>query len=206
LPDPDRLYGHIVGRKGDGHNWVSAGFGGKKRRKAALAVTREGRGTIPDLPLRKDAEKRTSGGLERGTGIEPVSQAWEAWARPLYQPRPRISYRKRGYAVSKVAPGRKLLGQENRSPRKHTSVTRVRNSARKHIPGRLSRHERPAGRGDGVVAPDSAARAFRAGYEPMASGTPRQCPEGKRTSGISVHTVALPLLQSQQPPAAYKIF
>src|SRR5512146_2488842 len=25
--------------------------------------------------------------MERGTGVEPVSQAWEAWARPIYQPR-----------------------------------------------------------------------------------------------------------------------
>jgi hypothetical protein len=25
--------------------------------------------------------------MERGTGIEPVAQAWEAWVLPLYEPR-----------------------------------------------------------------------------------------------------------------------
>ena len=30
--------------------------------------------------------------LERGTGVEPVSQAWEAWARPIYQPRSEQPY------------------------------------------------------------------------------------------------------------------
>lgn len=31
-------------------------------------------------------------------------------------------------------------------------------------------------------------------------------PQGRSTGGIAVHNVALPLLQSQQPPAAYRIF
>jgi Icc-related predicted phosphoesterase len=31
-------------------------------------------------------------------------------------------------------------------------------------------------------------------------------PEGKSASGIPVHNVALPLLQAQKPPAAYKVF
>lgn len=29
-------------------------------------------------------------GLERGTGLEPVSLAWEARAQPIYQPRERV--------------------------------------------------------------------------------------------------------------------
>src|SRR5690606_18362665 len=71
-----------------------------QRRRARSRSAREGNRTLQVLSAvsgsRAAGAKRDCGqvspsirgrGLERGTGIEPVAQAWEAWVLPLYEPR-----------------------------------------------------------------------------------------------------------------------
>src|SRR5262245_8944967 len=42
---------------------------------------------IDQQSCQRKKPRQIAGALERDTGVEPVSQPWEGWARPLYQSR-----------------------------------------------------------------------------------------------------------------------